>query len=234
MVNCVMNVWICTCLKVWVAWEQSWVLGVVITRQKVLTQVYATVLRIGRELKHGQVKASTEKLLSRVYNILEGEDLLQVCMISSARYVKGTGRIAIRIDPEVRPYLFDLKSNFTKFGFYVVMTLKSKYSKRIYEMLSQFRNTGIMRVSVAELKRRLWLMDPKTEQEKYTSWTKFTAKVLKVAEQELKEHSDIYFTYTAEKVGRKFTDLEFKIQQASTLPACIPAALKAPETPSRY
>lgn len=54
----------------------------------------------------------------------------------------------------------------------------------------------------------------------------FVDKVLNVAEQELKEHGDIYFTYTTKKEGRRFTNLEFKIRKASKLPACIPAALK--------
>ena len=188
----------------------------------------------GRALKHKQIKKATEKLLLRLYTIWEGGDLLQVCMISSARYIKGAGKIAIRIDPEIRPYLFNLKNNFTKFGFYVVMGLKSKYSKRIYEMLSQFRSTSVMHVSVEELKSRLWLLDPETKHERYTGWAMFRDKVLKVAEQELKAHGDIYFTYVAKKVGRKFTDLEFNIRKASTLPACIPATLREPEEPSRY
>ncbi len=174
----------------------------------------------GRELKYGQLKSSTEKLISRVYNIPEGNDLLQVGMMSSARYVKGSGRIAIRIDPEVRPYLFNLKSNFTQIAFYVVMTLKSKYAKRIYEMLSQFRNQKAMYISVEELRTRLGLTD------KYASWAKFTDKVLSVAEQELKEHGDLYFTYTAKKEGRRFTHLTFNIRKASKLPACIPSALQ--------
>ena len=113
----------------------------------------------GRELKYGQIKSSTEKLISRVYNIPEGDDLLQVGMMSSARYVRGTGRIVMRIDPEIRPYLFNLKNNFTQIGFYVVMTLKSKYAKRIYEMLSQFKHRSTMYVSVEELKTRLGLTE---------------------------------------------------------------------------
>lgn len=173
-----------------------------------------------RKLNHKQLDASTDKLLSRVYHIPEAEGLLKVCMMSSTRYVKGSGRIAIRIDPEIRPYLFKLKSNFTQIGFYVVMTLKSKYAKRIYEMLSQFRNKKAMHVSVEELRTRLGLTD------KYLSWTNFVDKVLSVAEQELKEHGDLYFTYTAKKEGRRFTHLTFHIRKASKLPACIPSALQ--------
>ena len=58
--------------------------------------------------------------------------------------------------------------------------------------------------------------------------------MLNVAEQELKEHGDIYFTYTAKKEGRKFKNLEFKIRKASKLPDCIPASLKEHSDLSRH
>lgn len=64
------------------------------------------------------------KLIARVYSIVENRDLLQVGMVSSARYIKGMGKVVIRIDPEVRPYLFGLKTNFTRYGFFMAMSLE--------------------------------------------------------------------------------------------------------------
>jgi plasmid replication initiation protein len=79
----------------------------------------------GKEINYGQFEKSTMKLVTRGYRIKEGEDILQVCMVSSIRHIKGKGKIAIRIDPEVRPYLFDLKANFTKHGLLIAMSLQS-------------------------------------------------------------------------------------------------------------
>ena len=174
----------------------------------------------GRNMNHKHLDTAVDKLLSRVYHIPNAEGLLKVCMMSSAQYIKGSGKIEVGIDPKMRPYLFNLKSNFTQLGYYVVMTLKSKYAKRIYEMLSQFRNQKAMYISVEELRTRLGLT------EKHLNWTNFVNKVLSVAEQELKEHSDLYFTYTAKKEGRRFTHLTFHIRKASKLPACVPSVLK--------
>ena len=166
----------------------------------------------GREISYKQAQQATMRLISRVYSIVEGDDLLQVGMISSARYIKGTGKVIIRIDPEVRPYLFGLKTNFTRYGLFMAMSVKSKYSKRLYEMLSQFRSTGIMRISVDELKSRLGLLDPQSGKEKYAIWTTFANKVLEVARRELDQYTDISFSYELNKRGRKFTDLMFKIR----------------------
>lgn len=164
-----------------------------------------------KELSYDQVHKATLRLIKRAYTIKEKKSILQVGVISSARYITGTGKIAIRIDPEIRPYLFGLKSDFTKYRFFMVMSLKSKYAKRLYEMFSQFKNTGIMRISIKELKERLCLFDPKSGKEKYTIWTMFKKKVLDVAEKEIKQYTDISFSYTVKKTCRTFTDLEFKI-----------------------
>lgn len=87
----------------------------------------------------------------------------------------------------------------------------------MYEMLSQFRSTGIMRIGVDELKSRLGLIDASTGKERYTVWTMFATKVLEVAKSELGQYTDIHFTYQAKRRGRKFTDLEFKIKYAAGL-----------------
>ena len=133
-------------------------------------------------------------------------------MISDAEYIKGKGYIEISISPKLRPYLFDLKANFTRYQLRMFGALRSKYSKRIYKMLRQFKNTGIMRISVKELKMRLKLLDPKTGRETFAkNWTEFAKKVLKVAEEEINIFTDVNCAYKELKTGRKITDVEFKI-----------------------
>jgi plasmid replication initiation protein len=81
-------------------------------------------------------------------------------------------------------------------------------------MLSQFKGTGIFRISVHELKNRFGLIDPKTGKENsYADFSLFSTKVLKVAREEINECTDIKFDYKTKKTGRKVTDLEFRITQ---------------------
>ena len=171
---------------------------------------------IQRKLDYQQMRKAAKKLLSRIYTIKKegGKVELNVAMISSSEYREGTGTIEIGLSPKVRPYLFGLKKYFTTYGRRMVMTLKSKYAKRLYKMLSQFKSTGVMRISVDELKTRLYLLDPKTGKEKYKDWFLFTHKVLEVSQKELAAYTDIHFTYIAKKTGRKFTQLEFNIKYA--------------------
>jgi hypothetical protein len=116
----------------------------------------------------------------------------------------------------MRPFFFALKNNYTLFQFQTVIRLKSKYSKGIYEMLSQFKSTGIFKISVNELKKRFDLIDLKSGKEQYTEFGLFATKVLEVAKREINESAEISFDYITKKTGRKITDLEFRISSRKT------------------
>ena len=166
-----------------------------------------------KQIDYTKVGKSAKKLLSRVCTVIrDNGDLLYISMISDAEHIRRSGYLEIGISSKLRPYLFDLKTNFTRYQLRMFGALRSKYSKRIYKMLSQFKNTGNMRISVAELKTRLKLLDPKTGKEVFAkNWTEFVNKVLEVAQREINEHTDLRCSYQAHKTGRKFTHLEFKI-----------------------
>ena len=91
----------------------------------------------------------------------------------------GGGYFKIGISPQLRPYLFGFKTNFTKYQLKMFRLLMIKYSKRIYKMLRQFKSTGIIRISVEVLKMRLNFLAPKTVKEAFSKdWTSFVTKVL--------------------------------------------------------
>ena len=133
-------------------------------------------------------------------------------MLASGTYKRNLGVIELELSREIRAFFFDIKNNFTHFRLKVALSLKSKYAKRIYEMLSQFKDTGVLRMSIVELKERLNIIDFKTRKEKYTKYGLFRAKVLEVAQKELSQKADITFTYEAIKTGRQYTHLRLEIK----------------------
>jgi plasmid replication initiation protein len=139
--------------------------------------------------------------------------LIAVGILASADYGEGFDRenLIVIFDPKIRPFLYDVKSRFTVFSLQNALNLKSKYSKRIYEMLCQFKNTGIFRISVQELKERFELIDSKTGRETYPDFGDFTRRILAPAKKEINETTEISFDYATKKTGRKITDLEFWI-----------------------
>lgn len=170
--------------------------------------------RTSKEIRYAEFKEATSRLREREITILrDNGNVLQIGLISSAEYIQGAGVIEIGLDPKIRPYIFELKENFTSFELNMALSLHSKFSKRLYEMLAQFRSTGVLRVSVLELKERLKLIDTKTGQEQYEKWSAFEKYVIKVAQKELEKHTDITFEYKLKKTGKRFTDIVFQIKQ---------------------
>lgn len=171
----------------------------------------------GKRVRKEEFRASLENLLSRTIHIKkpDAEELL-ITFISSAEYKKG-GYVEIGIDLKMRPYLFALKKNFTVFGVESAMLLNSKYSKRIFEMVSQFASTGIFKISVDELRSRLFLGESE-----YLRWSNFENKVLEKAKAEINENTGIELSYTLKKKFKKIVSIDFFIKKKEVKPIIVP------------
>lgn len=175
----------------------------------------------GVKNNYKEYTSATESIMSRIYKITKPNgNLLQVAMFSHCEYIKGEGLIEVGMSQEIHPYLFNLKNNFTQFQLDVALGLSSKFGKRLYEILSQWRtfNGGVKTFDVIELKTILSLYNPKTKEEQYKNWSDFEKRVLAVAQKDLKRkeiNSDISFTYKGNKLGRKFVSITFQIKTKS-------------------
>lgn len=127
-------------------------------------------------------------------------------------YDEAKKEIRIRISQKLLPYLINLKKDYTQFQLEATLSLKSKYAKRLYEMLSHYKDQGIMKITIEELKHRLALKDLKTGKEQYKPWSMFKKHVLTIPQEELKAYTDISFTYILEKTARKYTGVTFYIE----------------------
>jgi plasmid replication initiation protein len=159
-------------------------------------------------VRQGYFQAALKKLLTREFIIKKPDgNTLQITVISSAEY-DTEGCIEIGIDSKMRPYLFALKKNFTVFGLEVAISLKSKYAKRLYEMLCQFKSTGFFRITISELKERFQLINAEGV-DQYERWSSFEKNVLLTAQTEINEKAEFQFDYHLKKRGRKIVAVEF-------------------------
>ena len=109
---------------------------------------------------------------------------------------------------EPSQYLLDnvlrLEWNYTQYFFKNIIHLNSVFSIRIYELLQQIHSKNNYReYDIEELKEILWVKD------KYKLYWHFKSKVLKVAEKEIKEKTDLSFYFIEYKKVRKVVRIRF-------------------------
>lgn len=140
--------------------------------------------------------------------IIEQDDRINVGLVSAVKENKKQKMIGIRFDKELKPYLLNIKSEFTRYPIRYVMGMRSVYSIRLYELLKQYEKTNKKerKFSVHDLREKLGV-----EPHKYKRYFDFKRKVLDVAEREIPEQSDIGFVFEEIKQGRAVKFIKFII-----------------------
>ena len=194
-----------------------------------LVRVRDLELLTGRQWNYKQLLESTEQLSSRIYHIEDKAKVLQVGLLASAEYLKGKGVIELEISEKMRPYLIDLKSNFTSYHLQAALSLTSKFAKRIYQIASQWKDVGHTKTyALDEFKYMLNLKDPKgKEPEQYVSVADLRRSVLEVAVTQINEHTDLRISYELLKSSRAYDRVKFYIDVQEPKQLLIPFDLPA-------
>jgi plasmid replication initiation protein len=128
--------------------------------------------------------------------------------LSDIEIYRNEGYIDCFVSPKLRPFLLQLKKNFTVYDIRNVINCKSVYSIRIYQLLKQYEKIGSRKITLAELRIMLG-MPP----DLYARWGNLKTRVIEVAKKELKKNSDLYFSYTTKRKGRVIDSIRFKMKK---------------------
>lgn len=177
----------------------------------------------GKKYAYDYLRKATEAMGSRMFEVLTGKSYKQLWLFQHIEYMTGEGRIEVKLSESMRPYLFDLKDNFTSFELLSALRLTSKHAKRIYTLCSQWKDVGeTKKFDLLDFKKMLGLVDAKGKEE-YSEITMFKKKVLDIAVKQINEHTDLSIDYTLEKKGRAFKSLVFTVKrQAVDVMATLP------------
>ena len=157
--------------------------------------------------KYTEIPKITKELMKKVFEIHEGNKIIQTAWLSGAVYEKGTGYVELAFSPYLKPYMLQLKEKFTQYQLANILSMKSKYSPRIYEILkcNEFKKQGYIEIELEELRK---LLRADTIYPLYADFKRF---ILLQTQKELKKMSDINFEIEEIKTGRKVTSLKFYI-----------------------
>ena len=118
--------------------------------------------------------------------LAEGEETL-LRWIEKPYINKRSGTIKIRLDKDMRPFLLQLKENFTSYELIFTLKFSSKYSIRLYELICSIHyhdlETYKRNYGLDELRQLLGA-------ENYTTWQALKERVLVPAMNEINKFSD--------------------------------------------
>lgn len=128
--------------------------------------------------------------------------------------VPRNGIVQIRLDSDMKPFLLQLRENYTQYEMIFTLHFKSKYTIRLYELIKSIHfhdeKEYSRRFPVDELQT---LLDAET----YKQYRDFKRRVLIPCVDEINEYSDKNVTFEEVRHGRKVLAVEFTISAKDTL-----------------
>jgi len=136
---------------------------------------------------------------------LENNKQTLVRWINKASILENTGIVEIKLDDDMKPYLLELKNNFTQYELLYTLAMKSQYSIRLYEILKSYEFKKTIIYEIENLKEILLA-------ENYKLFGDFKRRVIDIAITEINNLSDISIRYELIKEGRKYVKIKFVIK----------------------
>ena len=152
-----------------------------------------------------QIKKIADK--SSWIELNDDEETL-VRWIEKPKIKKNSGIIKIRLDEDLKPYLLQLKANYTQYDIIYTLSFKSKYSIRLYELIKSIHYNELYeyekKYTVQELKKLMGA-------DKYIKFSHFKDRALEPAINEINNFSDKTITYNTIRKGRTIEYIVFTI-----------------------
>jgi plasmid replication initiation protein len=136
----------------------------------------------------------------------EPKRLITAFFISSYELNYKTGEAIFEISGQLKPFLLQLKNNFTSVHLSNIPKLSSGYSIRLYELLYQFKTIG--KRSFDDIDRLQQMIGSS-----YDKYSHFKARVLEPVKKDITKNTNITFEYEEVKTGKKITKLIFYVKE---------------------
>jgi plasmid replication initiation protein len=176
---------------------------------------FSKLLELKNKNIHSQVRQLLLRLLDRSIIIEKGKhSFLGMGWVSSAEYIAEEGIVELSFDKKLKPYLLQLKREFTKLNLFTIVQFRSNYTMRIYMFLKQYEKIGKREFDLLDFREKLGI------ENKYKKFKDLRKRVVNQAKKELDKKdkqgnfiSDISFNFEPIKRGRNVTRLRFVIFQ---------------------
>ena len=180
--------------------------------------------------KHSRFKEAVEKMQKQAFFRIKEEagkgfKFINIVPIPYVEWNSYNDMVTLQFQPQIMPYLIDLKKNFTQYALSDVMELNSKYSIILYKWLSMNYNQyehysvkGGRRAEQVEAYRNpsISIQELRTITDTVSDFKRFfdfEKRVLKNAVEEINAHTSFNVTYEKRKAGRSIDSIIFHIEK---------------------
>lgn len=196
---------------------------------RISVKSFSEMLGLKGSVKYTQMKGIAENLMSKTVEIpKKNGGWILVNWISSAEYKEGEGIIELSFSPKLKPYMLQLKNQFTSYRLSNILNLNSTYSIRLYELMKKWQHLGKWGCSVEDLRGKLGVGE-----KIYPRYANLKARVLAPAIAEVNEKTDLFIRFNEIKNGRSVERIEFTIRHAPEKEIKLPEPKKNLEQPKK-
>ena len=161
-----------------------------------------------------RIKADLLELTTRQWCKMPNGDEMTISWIGDTKISEGSATVTISFNRNLQPYLFELRTRYTKYKLKNVLSFRGKYSIRLYEILRSYTTQNAIdnedekeiTLTVEELRDQLDIKG-------YDKWNDLNYYVLKPAVKEINELADdiriVYFPMSEH--GRTIKKVNFAI-----------------------
>lgn len=171
---------------------------------------FSSMVGLKADGQYGELQKITENLMRRILRINQPETngTLQVAWLSSARYQNSKGYVLLEFSPQLKPYLLQLKNQFTKIDIVDTLRLKSIYSLRIFELLVQYESIGKRTITIENLRSWCGLST-----DEYPFYADVKRRIIERARVEINAKTEYEVSYKEIKESRKVIEVEWTIKK---------------------
>jgi len=127
------------------------------TEYRINVKEFASFLGLDQKSIYRGFHAIQKSIVSRVLVFYEDDGPLAIGWVSSAKYLDGEGAVLLSFDPKLKPYLLQLKGNFTSCRLEMLLSFKSQYTMRVYNLLKQYEHLKNTRDKNRGITRDTWI-----------------------------------------------------------------------------
>jgi plasmid replication initiation protein len=162
-----------------------------------------------RSTAYTALQEATDRLYERDIKTYDenGKRYGRLRWVQAVEYREGQGYVEVTFTQRVAPYVTLLHRQFTTYMLKQIARVSSIYAIRIFELLMQFKTTGVVVIGIDELRLLLELED------KYDRFTNLKARVIEPAIRELTTKANLIISWEPIRRNRKVTSLRFTFRE---------------------